>query len=247
MNINTFLESTYLKTSEQANTTDSETLDIITELIQEAIEYQFKLVMIRPEFITEAKRMIKKEQSKVLVGTVIGFHEGTNTIEQKIKEAKATIDNGVDELDVVINYSAFLEGNINLVKDEIKQCTKLVLDANKTIKWIIETAALTNDQIITLTKLIRDTILTNFGNECVTSVFVKSSTGFFKTEDNKPNGATFETIALMVKNAAPLSVKAAGGVRTYDDALKMITLGVTRIGTSSAKKIVLKQKTNINY
>ncbi len=247
MKINEFLESTYLKTSAQANITDTKTLQTVIILVKEAIEHRFKLVMVRPKFILQAKQLISTANSDVLVGTVIGFHEGTYTVQQKLEEAKLAIQHDVDDLDFVINYQAFIEGNIEMVKKEICECTKLVRDAQKTIKWIIEVAALTNDQIITLTRLIRDTILTNFDPKHAACVYVKSSTGFFKTKDNKPNGATFETIALMVKNAAPLPVKAAGGVRTYEDALKMITLGVTRIGTSSAKMILQKQKNNTNY
>ncbi len=247
MNINQYLESTYLKTSAQANSTDSETSQRVRALVKEAIAYQFKLVMVRPKFISLAKELITTSKSTTLVGTVIGFHEGTHTLQQKIEEAHLAIENDVDDLDFVINYTAFLEGKIDSVKNEIIQCTRLVINANKTIKWIIEIAALTDNQIITITKLIRDTILTNFGIEHYSSIFIKSSTGFFKTKDNKPNGATFEAITLMVQNAAPLSIKAAGGIRTYDEALKMITLGVDRIGTSSAKKIVQKQKNNTNY
>lgn len=247
MKINQFLESTYLKTSAQASITEDETVQIVTSLVKEAIDNEFKVVMIRLKFVSLAKQLIEIAQSNILVGTVIGFHQGINTIPQKLREAKIAIENDADDLDFVVNYTAFLEDNIDHVKNEVYQCTKLVLDANKTIKWIIEVAALTNNQIITLTKLIRDTILTNFDEEHIASVYVKSSTGFFTTKDNKPNGATFEAIELMVKNAAPLSIKAAGGVRTYDDALKMINLGVARIGTSSAKMIAEKQKNNNNY
>jgi len=68
-------------------------------------------------------------------------------------------------------------------------------------------------------------------------VFVKSSTGFYKTEGGKPNGATFEAMEIIKEYASPLAIKAAGGVRTYEDAVKMVAMGVERIGTSSAKKI----------
>jgi len=247
MKINQFLESTYLKTSAQASITDDETLQIVKSLVKEAIDNRFKLVMIRPKFVSLAKQLVKIEKSNTLVGTVIGFHEGTDTIPQKIREAKIAIKNDVDDLDFVVNYTSFLKGNIDHVKNEVYECTKLVLEANKTIKWIIEVAALSNTQIITLTKLIRDIILTNFDEKYVASVFVKSSTGFYVAQDNKPNGATFEAIELMIKNASPLPIKAAGGVRSYEDALKMITLGVTRIGTSSAKNIMNKPKNNTNY
>ena len=107
MKINQYLDSTYLKTSEQANISEAESLDIITSLVQEAIDNQFILVMIRPQYVSIAKEMIRKAKSEVLVGTVIGFHKGTNTIQDKLDEAKLAISNHVDELDFVINYKAF--------------------------------------------------------------------------------------------------------------------------------------------
>jgi deoxyribose-phosphate aldolase len=247
MNINQYLDSTFLKTPSQANISQEETLQKVLELIDESILYNFKLVMIRPDFVSLAKKRILKANSDVLVGTVIGFHEGTATTDHKLMEAQKAIDDHVDELDFVINYSAFLEGKINLVKSEVYKGTKLALDNNKTVKWIIEIAALNNQQIIAITQLIRDVILDNFGEENADKVFVKSSTGFFKTKNNKPNGATFETMQLIVENAKPLQIKAAGGVKSYTDAVKMINLGVTRIGTSSAKLIAEGGQTKDNY
>ena len=90
-------------------------------------------------------------------------------------------------------------------------------------------------------------MLDNFGAENAHKVFVKSSTGFYITENNKPNGATFEAMELIVENAKPLKAKAAGGVRTYADAVKMIEMGVDRIGTSSAKSIASNTQTNEGY
>ena len=247
MNINQYLDSTYLKTPSQANISQKETQQKVFELIDEAIANEFKLVMIRPDFVSIAKERIAKANSNVLVGTVIGFHEGTNTTENKLSEAQKAIDDHVDELDFVINYTAFLEGKINLVKSEIFKGTKLALDNTKIVKWIIEIAALNNQQIIAITQLIRDVVLNSFGEENADKVFVKSSTGFFKTADNKPNGATFEAMQLIAENAKPLQIKAAGGVKSYDDAKKMIKIGVTRIGTSSAKIISEGGQTKGNY
>lgn len=247
MNMNQYLDSTYLKTPSQANISQKETQQKVFELIDEAITYKFKLVMIRPDFVSIAKERISKAKSNVLVGTVIGFHEGTATTKNKLIEAQKAINDHVDELDFVINYNAFLEGKINLVKSEVFKGTKLALDNNKIVKWIIEIAALNNQQIIAITQLIRDVVLNSFGEENADKVFVKSSTGFFKTEDNKPNGATFEAMQLIAENAKPLQIKAAGGVKSYADAVKMINLGVTRIGTSSAKVISEGGQTKDNY
>lgn len=247
MNINKYLDSTYLKTAAQAGISEDETQKNVIELIKEAISENFKLVMIRPKFVSLAKEYITNAKSSILIGTVIGFHEGTASVEEKLKEAKKAIADGADELDFVINYHAFLNGNINLIKSEVFKGSKLGLDHNKVVKWIIEIAALTDQEIIAITQLIKDVILSNFGEENTNRVFVKSSTGFYKTTDNKPSGATFEAMELIVKNAKPLQVKAAGGVKSYKDAVKMINLGVDRIGTSSAKAIANGNQTTTNY
>ena len=237
MNINQYLDSTYLKTAAQANILEDATKQNVIDLVNEAIENNFKLAMIRPEFVAMAKKMVADANSEVLIGTVIGFHEGTYSVNDKLSEAQKAINDNVDELDYVVNYNAFKEEKINLVKAEVYKGTKLALDSHKVAKWIIEIAALTNEEIIALTQLIRDVVLENFGEENAVNVFVKSSTGFFKTAEGKPNGATFEAMELIVENAKPLPAKAAGGVRNYEDAVKMVEMGVTRIGTSSAKVI----------
>ncbi len=237
MKVNQYLDSTYLKTAIQACISEEETVAKVKDLINEAIENSYKLAMIRPKFVATAREMVKKANSETLIGTVIGFHEGIYTTNEKLIEAQKAIDDDVDELDYVINYTAFKEGKINLVKAEVFKGTKLALDNKKVAKWIIEIAALTNDEIVLITQLIRDVVLENFEEENAEMVFVKSSTGFFVTEGGKANGATFEAMELIVENAKPLSAKAAGGVRNYDDAVKMVELGVTRIGTSSAKLI----------
>lgn len=247
MDINQYLDSTYLKTAIQANISEKETEQNVIDLVAEAIENNFKLAMIRPKFVAMARKMVKEANSNVLIGTVIGFHEGTYSTIDKLAEAQQAINDDVDELDYVVNYEAFKEGKINLVKAEVYKGTKLALDNNKVAKWIIEIAALTNEEIIALTQLIRDVVLDNFGEENASKVFVKSSTGFFKTEGGKPNGATFEAMELIVENAKPLPAKAAGGVRNYEDAVKMVEMGVSRIGTSSAKAITEGENSQEGY
>ncbi len=247
MKLNEFLDSTYLKTPKQASLTQAQTKQKVESLIKEAIEHHFKLVMIRPEFVKLGREMIDTAYSNVLVGTVIGFHEGTASIEQKIKEAQKAIKDGADELDFVVNYEAFKKEDYITVKDEVYKGTKLCLENGKVAKWIIEIAALTDEQIASITSLIRNVVISNFGNKDAEKVFVKSSTGFYPTENGKPAGATFEGIQIMKENAGTLPIKAAGGVRTPDDAKKMIELGVTRIGTSSALSLTQGEETNSNY
>ncbi|AOW09169.1 deoxyribose-phosphate aldolase [Flavobacterium gilvum] len=237
MNIKDYLDSTYLKTNVQSGLSESDNIVVAQGFIQEAIDEGFKLIMIRPDRVALAKKMIDAAHSNVLVGTVIDFPDGKSSLEKKLEEALECIQNGADDLDFVCNYEAFKAGEINLVKDEILKATQLGLDSNKTVKWIIEVAALTDLQIAELTALIRDVVISNFDKDSFPSVFVKSSTGFYQTENNLPNGATVPSIKIMLENGAPLPVKAAGGVRTYDEAIQMVNLGVKRIGTSGAKAI----------
>lgn len=247
MNIKQYLDSTYLKTPEQSGLSEAENTRIAKGFVQEAITENFKLIMIRPTIVSLAKKMITDANSPVEIGTVIDFPEGNSGLESKLTEAAQAIADGADDLDFVCNYKAFKEGNIDLVKEEILKCTQLGLFHNKVVKWIIEVAALTDKQIIQLSVLIKNTVISNFKEENYSSVFVKSSTGFFKTENNLPNGATVPTIILMLENASPLPVKAAGGVRTYEEAVEMIRLGVKRIGTSGAKAIASGEKAEDGY
>lgn len=247
MNIKQYLDSTYLKTAAQAGLSENENKEVVTAAIQEAIENDFKLIMIRPEFVKLAKEMIQNANSKVTVGTVIDFPKGESSVEEKISEANRAIQDNVDDLDFVVDYEAFKRGEIDYVKNQVLQCTKLGLSHDKIVKWIIEVAALTNEEIVRLSALIKNVVLANFKENVYENVFVKSSTGFYKTEPGMPNGATVPTIKLMIENSCPLPVKAAGGVRTYEEAVEMIKLGVKRIGTSSAKAIANGEVSESDY
>ena len=241
-----YMDSTYLKKPEQSGLSEQETYDKVIDLCKEAIVEGFYAVMIRPEFVAIAKEFLNKHNANTKVGTVIGFHEGTYSTEEKLTEAQKAIEDGADDLDFVVNYEAFKKGDLDLVKKEIEECTRLVLENGRVAKWIIETAAITDKQIADITSLIRDVIEWNFeGKEG--DVFVKSSTGFYKTEGGKPNGATPENIKIMAEHSGKLPIKAAGGVRSAADARKMIDLGVTRIGTSSAKEICDGERVNGGY
>jgi deoxyribose-phosphate aldolase len=233
-----YMDSTYLKTAEQAGLNESENKKIAVDLVNEAIEEKFKLAMIRPEYVRLSRQLVDKTNSRVLIGTVIDFPEGNGGLEAKLKEAHQAITDGADELDYVVDYKAFKKGETNTVKDEVEQCTALGLSEDKTVKWIIEVAALTDAEIIKITALIKNVVLRKFSEKDYDKVFVKSSTGFYKTSDGKPNGATIHALVLMLENAGPLPIKAAGGIRDRKTALEIIGLGVKRLGTSSAKLIV---------
>lgn len=247
MNIAQYLDSTYLKTPEQSGISNEETLQKDKELAQEAIDNGIFAVMIRPDYVGEIKKYIQERNSNVAVGTVIGFHEGTYSVEEKLAEASKAIEDGADELDFVINYKAYLQGDLELVKNEFVKCTGLALVHHKIAKWIIEIAALTDAQIADLTRKIAEWAEESFSENDLPHIFVKSSTGFYETTGGKPNGATFEGIKIMLDNAGKLPVKAAGGVRTPADAEKMISMGVKRIGTSSALALIKDESSSEGY
>lgn len=247
MNIAQYLDSTYLKTPQQSGLSNQETLQKNKELAQEAIDNGILAVMIRPDYVAEIKEYIREKNADVIVGTVIGFHEGTYSVEDKLAEASGAIADGADELDFVINYPAYLNGDLHTVKEEFIQCTQLCIQHHKVAKWIIEIAALTDEQIADLTRNISAWAEADFNENDLPKIFVKSSTGFYKTEGGKPNGATFEGIKIMLDHAGKLSVKAAGGVRTHEDAEKMISMGVKRIGTSSALALIKDQSGTEGY
>jgi len=238
MNIRQYIDSTYLKTADQAAISEKKNIVINKKFIVEAIENNFKLIMLRPEMVSWARMKVDIADSKVLVGTVIDFPFGSSSIDDKISQAKKAIRDGADELDFVIDYTAFKNGNTEKPKKEVLECTKLVLENNKAIKWIIETAALSDLQIAEISTLIKNVVVDNFDKIFYDKIFVKSSTGFYKTSNDQPNGATIDAIKIMVENSFPLPVKASGGIRNREEAIQMIELGARRIGTSSAKNII---------
>ena len=161
MLIKNYLDATYLKLPEQAGLNADENNQVVLDFVKEAIAFDFKAVMIRPQYIAIAKKMIEEAHSKVQIGTVIGFHEGIASTEDKLLEAKQAIADGADELDFVCNYQAFQKGEIDLVKREVLAGTHLALSQHKVIKWIIEVAALNPLEIVQLTALIKNVFFAN--------------------------------------------------------------------------------------
>ncbi|MBF0694865.1 MAG: deoxyribose-phosphate aldolase [Flavobacterium sp.] len=247
MEIRNYLDSTFLKLPAETGLADDLHDDLVRQTVLEAIDENFAAVVVRPDQVVMANKLVDKVASTVAVCTVIGFPKGTDSISDKLSEAKKAIENGADELDFVVNYQAFINGNHDLIREEIYNGTLLCRSNNRVIKWIIETAALDISQIAQLSALIKNVILTEFQEDDYASVFVKSSTGYYKTSDGSPSGATPEAVITMLENAAPLPVKASGGIKTYDDALQYINLGVKRLGTSAAKIIAYGGTSNESY
>lgn len=240
-NISHFLDSTYLKLPKDSGLTEKETFEKVLEITNQAIENDFFLVMIRPEYVQKIKKYLIEKNSKVKVGTVIGFHQGDFSIQEKLNQAQKAIEDGADELDFVINYHLFKKNETHTIFNEFLEGNQLCLKYNKTIKWIIEIAALSDEEIAQFCQLLNQWAVENFKKNDLNKIFIKSSTGFYQTQNHQPNGATPEKIKIMIENSKFLPIKAAGGVKTPQEALEMINLGVKRIGTSSAIQLVSNQ------
>ena len=211
MNYNKYFDHTML--APQATSTD------IDKLIKEAIKYDFKSVCIAPSYIKYAKEQLAK--TDVLICTVIGFPLGYNATSVKVYETKIALDHGADEIDMVINIGRFKNKEYEYVLNEIK-AIKEVCD-NKVLKVIVETALLTNQEIKTITEIVLKS-----GAD-----FIKTSTGF------SFRGASFEDVEIMKSiTQDKLLIKASGGIKTGEDALKMIKLGASRLGTSKTVQII---------
>lgn len=194
--------------------------DEIQALCQEAKEFGFYAVCVNPYYVSLCKDLL--EGSKVKIATVIGFPLGANTSDIKALETKKAIDDGADEIDMVINIGALKDGDYGVVRDDIKAVVEAAKDKAR-VKVIIETSLLTDDEKIKACELSLE----------AGADFVKTSTGF------STGGATVEDVKLMksvVKDK--MEIKASGGVRDFETARKMIEAGARRIGTSSGVKIV---------
>lgn len=240
MRIEDFLDATYLRTPEQEGISQTEYDDVVQRFLTGALSQHYKAVVIRPEYIGTARKLFLQNRAKVLVGTVVDFPYGTAESSCKLEQIRKAVEEGADELDVVLNYEAFKKGETAKVREEVMICTEFCLMHHKTIKWIIEVSALTDDEIIKLTALIKNTVIRNFKETDFARVFIKSSTGVFKKEDGKTAGATPHALILMLENATPLPVKASGGIRDLDEVLFYISKGVKRIGTSVPEELVNK-------
>ena len=213
-NLNRYIEHTLLK--------QDAVQDDFIKLFEEAKEYEFAGVCINPCYVSMAKDYLKDTGVKVV--TVIGFPLGANRSDVKAFEASQAVEDGADELDMVINVTELKNKNFDFVVNDIKKVKEACGD--KPLKVILETDLLTQDEIKKACEL------------CVEAKadYVKTSTGFVKNGV----GAKAEDVELMYKTVSPyrLKVKASGGVRSRTDAIKMLESGADRIGTSSGVKIV---------
>jgi deoxyribose-phosphate aldolase len=231
VNIAGYLDSTYLKTSAEAGVSEIETKEIVINAIKEAIDAKFACIMIRSEFIAIAKELIEKSKSKLKIGTVVDFPFGNSTTEQKIIEAKSAIESGAYDIDYVCDYNAFKRGAFAKFDSDILEGTKIVLGNKKIVKWIIETGALSVDEIRNIAKRISTLVQSNFPKSA-NKVFIKTSTGYYGGY-----GATVKDVKIIKLVAGNLQIKASGGMSNLKDCLEMIKAGANRIGTSKAVSI----------
>lgn len=193
------------------------TWEEIKGLCDDAIHYHTASVCIPPCYVKQAKEYVK---DRMAVCTVIGFPNGNTTSSVKLFEAKEALENGADEIDMVINIGALKAGNYDLVRNEIASLKKAC--GHRILKVIIETCLLTEEEKIQMCRLV-----TEAGAD-----YIKTSTGF------STGGATFEDVALFAKHVGPqVKIKAAGGISSFADGEKFLELGASRLGTSRLVKI----------
>ena len=211
MKLNKFIDHTVLK----AVTTPND----IEKLCNEAKEYDFYSVCVNGWYVKKCAEILKGTDVKV--AAVIGFPLGAMSTTSKVFEAKTCIEDGASEIDMVINVGMLKAKEYSYVEDEIRKIKEAIGD--NVLKVIIETCYLTDEEKVKACELSLN----------ANADFVKTSTGF------GTGGATPEDVALMKKTVGDRAkVKASGGVRSYEDAVKYIELGAQRLGTSSGIKIM---------
>ena len=203
--------------------------------VQQAILYNTASVCIKPYAVAKCAAWLKG--TDVLVCTVIGFPHGSHTTEIKVAETKLACEQGCQEIDMVVNIGKVLSGDWKYVEDEIRQINDECLRHGAILKVIFENDYLKDEHKIRLCEICSN----------IPVAFVKTSTGYgyVKGDDGKfsTKGATLEDVALMIKHVKPgVQVKAAGGVRSLDELMKMKELGVTRIGATATAIIIEEAK-----
>jgi deoxyribose-phosphate aldolase len=200
----------------------------IEKLCEEAIQYQFASVCVNPCYVKLASEILKGR--KVKVCTVIGFPLGANRTDTKVFETEKAIEDGAQEVDMVMNIGMLKGGYYDYVENDIRAVVNVAHKRNVLVKVILETALLTDEEKV------KACLLAKRAN----ADFVKTSTGFSK------GGATAGDVALMRRVVgSAMGVKASGGIRSYEEALQMIKSGADRIGASASVKIVSGVKSEI--
>ena len=202
--------------------TQGATWEEIKEICDDAVAYGTASVCIPPSYVERASTYLA---GKMPVCTVIGFPNGYQTTKVKVFETKDAIENGADEIDMVINIGDLKDQNYDKIKEEIQEIKAACGD--RILKVIIETCLLTEEEKIKMCQ-----IVTEAGAD-----FIKTSTGF------STGGATFADIALFAEHVGPgVKMKAAGGIKSFEDAEEFLRLGASRLGTSRIVKLAKAEK-----
>jgi deoxyribose-phosphate aldolase len=197
------------------------THDQIAQLCYEARKYQFASVCVNPTNVKLCAQLL--QDSGVPVCAVVGFPLGATPTEVKVFETQQAVRDGATEVDMVINVGALKSRDYELVERDIASIARACHAGNAILKVIIEAALLTDEEKVVACQLAK----------VAAADFVKTSTGF------GPGGATVQDVALMRRVVgSTMGVKAAGGIRTFEDAQKMVAAGASRIGASASIKIV---------
>lgn len=202
--------------------TQTATWGEIRDICDDAVKYRTASICIPASYVKRAKEYVG---DKMAVCTVIGFPNGYSTSAVKAFEAKDAIGNGADEIDMVINIGWIKDGLYDEELDEIRKLKEVC--GNHILKVIVETCLLTREEKIRMCE-----VVTESGAD-----FIKTSTGFSTA------GATFEDVALFREHVGPnVRIKAAGGIKTLDDAERFLSLGASRLGTSRIIKLIKKEE-----
>lgn len=213
MNLASYIDHTLLK----ADASEAE----VENLCNEAKQYGFAAVCVPPYFVRKCKQWLK--DSNVKIATVVGFPLGYAHTPAKVEEARRAIDEGANEIDMVINIIALKANDLNYLKNELTSAATIIQLRGGKLKVILETGLLTKDEMLTACKLCADLNID----------FVKTSTGFIE------KGATVEDVAFLRANLPKsVKIKASGGIKTKEAAEALIKAGADRIGTSRGVALV---------
>ena len=210
-----------LKKVDHTLLTQDATWQEIKQIVDDGVKYKTASVCIPPSFVKKAKEYAN---GSVGICTVIGFPNGYSTTKTKCFEAEDAVKNGADEIDTVINIGMLKEKRYIDILNEINEIKKSC--HGKTLKVIIETCLLTDEEKIKMCEIINNS----------NADFIKTSTGF------STNGATFDDIKLMKSHIKGKKIKAAGGIKSFEDAEEFINLGADRLGTSRLVKIMKEEQ-----
>ncbi|MBR3684328.1 MAG: deoxyribose-phosphate aldolase [Lachnospiraceae bacterium] len=203
------------------------TWEEIKQILDDAIKYQTASVCIPPCYVKRASEYLN---GKTAVCTVIGFPNGYHTTDVKVFETKDAVNNGADEIDMVINITDLKNRDYDAITAEIKAIKEAC--QGRILKVIIETCLLSDEEKIKMCE-----IVTKAGAD-----YIKTSTGFSTA------GATFDDVALFAKHVGKeVKIKAAGGIASFDDADKFVELGADRLGTSRLVKIMKSEASDGQY